>query len=72
MSIPTPPPCSTQPDLWFDDHRAEEAIAICHTCPHTAACRTVHSELPQHQGQWGVWAGTDHHPRTERRRAKAA
>lgn len=57
---------------FFDLSRADEAIAVCATCPVIAACRATADHFER--GLWptwlaGVWAGERPSERLRRRRA---
>lgn len=49
-----PPPCSVDPDRWFDRAHRSDALAICLQCP-------LRRECAQHalrvRARWGMWAG---------------
>jgi hypothetical protein len=61
------------PDLWYDDARAAEAIAICAGCPVLERCRAsadAHERGLSRTHIAGVWGGE--HPRDRLRRGRHA
>jgi hypothetical protein len=60
------------PELFFDADRAEEAIAICGSCPVIVMCRAEADLLEGQRGLpflSGVWAGETVTQRWRRRRS---
>jgi hypothetical protein len=50
----TPPPCSAEPERWFDQAHRTHALAACLQCP---ARRWCAQEALQVGASWGMWAG---------------
>lgn len=55
----TATPCTADPDLWFNESRAEHAAALCVAldCPLLDACRKLGESE-----RWGVWGGVNRGP----------
>lgn len=54
-SVPTaPPPCSAEPDRWFDRAHRTHALATCLECPARQWCA---QEALRTRARWGMWAG---------------
>jgi len=68
------PPCRTDPDAWFSEHRATiaEAIEACHRCPVIEQCRQAAADHVATHGPahtYGVWAGVHHRGHAHTRKA---
>lgn len=66
------PPCSADPELWFDPDLTDEAKDICDACPAKARCLVI--ALAQEvnlagSSRWGVWGGLTPDERFEIERA---
>lgn len=53
------------PDLFFDNGKAEQACYICGRCPFRNQCL---SYAVQHHEEWGVWGGKSRKARTHAER----
>lgn len=50
----TPPPCSAEPERWFDRAHRTSALATCIECPMRRRCAR---EALDTRARWGMWAG---------------
>lgn len=64
-------PGKVEPDLFFSDNKADLADAkrVCRTCPVQQACDTY---ATGRNIIYGVWAGLNRHPHSNKQRAKKA
>jgi len=54
------PPCTREPEVWFDSETFEDAVAVCATCPGKARCLEIALGRERNLvagSRWGVWGG---------------